>query len=103
MLLKTRSRSLTHKKKHAKTPEEARHLAKVAAIGCILCSSPACCHHIRYGQGMGQKASHFETIPLCHFHHQGKEGIHTLGTRAWEAKYGKETDLLETVKHLVKE
>ena len=33
-------------------------------------------------------------IPLCHHHHQGGEGIHTLGTKTWEKKYGKQQDLL---------
>ena len=33
-------------------------------------------------------------IPLCHHHHQGGEGIHTLGTKIWEEKYGTQEDLL---------
>jgi hypothetical protein len=57
------------------------HLARVRALGCCICSGSASAHHIRTGQGMGQKASDYETIPLCHYHHQGSEGIHTLGTK----------------------
>lgn len=44
---------------------------------------------------MGQKAKDDETIPLCTYHHRGEEGFHTLGKRAWEAKYGRQRDLLE--------
>lgn len=68
------------------TVEEKRHLDKVAALGCILCRMPACCHHIN-SKTMGRRSSDFESIPLCHRHHQGEEGIHHLGTRAWEKKY----------------
>ena len=48
-------------------------------------------------RGMGQKASDFETIPLCHEgHHQfGRNAIHQMGKRPWEAKYGSQRELLE--------
>ena len=55
---------------------------KVAALGCILCrhadlgETPANLHHIREGQGMGQRASDWLVIPLCKEHHQGNTGIH---------------------------
>ena len=80
---------------------ERIHMQKVAELGCIICGAEPCLHHIRHGQGMGQKASNYEVIPLCHFHHQGKEGIHTMGTRAWQAKYGSEVELLERVRGAV--
>lgn len=80
---------------------EREHIAKVVDLGCIICSGPACAHHIRTGQGMGQKASHYEVIPLCHYHHQGEEGIHTLGTRSWQFKYGTELELLERVRDMI--
>lgn len=50
---------------------------------------------------MGQRAGHFETLPLCVGHHTGKEGIHTLGTRTWQKKFGTELELLERVKRLI--
>ena len=82
------------------TPEQ-RHKARVAALGCIICrqlgidDSPAHVHHIREGQGMGQRAGDMLTIPLCPEHHQGATGIHGLGTRAFERMYGTtELDLL---------
>ena len=82
---------------------EKAHLSAVAALGCIVCKAPACVHHIRTGQGMGQRASHFETIPLCHYHHQGAEGIHTIGTKRWQAKYGYERELLAKTLAMVAE
>ena len=77
------------------------YLAKLAGLGCILCGSPACIHHLRSGMGMGQRNTHDRAIPLCHFHHQGKEGIHTLGTKTWQKKYGTELELLEKTKCLL--
>lgn len=85
-----------------------RHMDKVATIGCILCqrlgygATPAALHHIREGQGMGQRAGDCLVIPLCHEHHQGASGIHGLGTRAFGRTYGvSELDLLnETIERL---
>ena len=58
------------------TKDEKRHLQRVADLGCIVCrnvyfrKTAAEIHHIRAGQGMAQRASHFETIPLCPRHHR---------------------------------
>ncbi len=83
------------------TAAEKRHMGKVAEVGCILChhlglgATPAHVHHIREGQGMGQRASNFLTIPLCPEHHQGASGIHGLGAKAFERTYRlNELDLL---------
>lgn len=65
---------------------ERLHLTRVAALGCICCrllgygETPAQIHHLREGQGMGTRASHWLTIPLCPDHHTGRDGIH--GTKA---------------------
>lgn len=90
------------------TKSESIHLDKVASLGCIICRrnglhTPPQIHHIRAGQGMGQRASHYETIPLCYHHHQGEHGIHHMGTRAWEAKHGTERELLREVLELILE
>jgi len=74
-----------------------RHLNLVAGLGCIICRNEACCHHIRAGQGMAQKSSDYECLPLCWNHHQGPEGIHHLGTKRWQKIYGDERDLLAKV------
>jgi hypothetical protein len=87
--------------KKPKTAAERSHLNKLASLGCIICLGPATIHHIRHNTGLGLKSSHFDAIPLCHNHHQGREGFHTLGKRAWEKKYGAQTDLLLRVKKLL--
>lgn len=96
MLEKTRSRNRIKKTKR-KTPDEIIHLDRVASLGCIICGSPASIHHIRTGMGMGQRAGHFDVLPLCHRHHQGADGIHTIGTKVWQKKYGTEIELLKKV------
>ena len=86
------------------TKAENQHLSRVAELACVVCrneglgETPASCHHIRDGQGMSQRASHWEVIPICHHHHQGAEGIHTLGTKTWQARYGAERDLLAQIR-----
>lgn len=48
---------------------------------------------------MGQKASHYDTIPLCEAHHQTSgNAIHLMGMRPWEAKYGTQRELIESTK-----
>ncbi len=82
------------KKKTKKTKEEADHLNKVASLGCIICKAEACVHHIRVS---GEPRNHMRTIPLCWDHHQGPNGIHTMGKRVWWKLYGHELELLELV------
>lgn len=60
------------------------HLATIASLPCVLCellgmtqTSKTDVHHIREGQGMGQRASDMLTLPLCHATcHQGPQGVH---------------------------
>lgn len=58
--------------------------------------TPAEIHHIRTGQGVGQRADNFNVIPLCPIHHrQGGHGIAIhAGRQSWENNYGTETELL---------
>jgi len=85
---------------------EREHLTRVAELGCVACrnaglgETPAEIHHIRAGQGRGQRASDYDTIPLCPWHHrQGGHGkaIHA-GQQAWEEKFGTELELLAQVR-----
>ncbi|ECC1660270.1 DUF968 domain-containing protein [Salmonella enterica subsp. salamae] len=77
-------------------------ISRVAALGCIVCKNlgfgetPAEIHHVRTGQGAGQRADHRKTIPLCHQHHRvGGHGVAIhAGKKTWEQKYGSETELL---------
>lgn len=83
-----------------------RHLARVQALGCIVCrneglgDSPAIIHHLRTGQGMSQRADDYHTIPLCPAHHQ----FHGVGIsyhdcpKTWEAAHGSELELLAQVR-----
>lgn len=91
------------------TKAEKEHLSKVAEIGCIVClnenygQSPAEIHHIRTGQGMAQRASNYEVIPLCHTHHRtGGYGVaFHAGSKAWQERYGSEELLLDQVKEIL--
>ena len=90
------------------TKAEKEHLSKVAALGCMVCrrmgyeGTPAEIHHPRRGTGLGQRASHYDAIPLCPEHHRGNTGIHGLGTKGFPKKWGfTEADLLDEVKMLL--
>ena len=53
-------------------------------------------HHIRTGQGKGQRSPHYRALPLCYECHQGDEGLH--GTRAlWRVAGCEELDILDDV------
>ena len=77
------------------TQAERDHMGKVAALGCLIpdCGAPAHVHHIRDGQGLGQRASNFLTIPLCPDHHMGALSIHKA-SRQFQKIYGDELQLL---------
>lgn len=89
------------------TKLERQHLSQVAAIGCLICklkglgTTPAEVHHIHYAAG--KRASHYETIPLCTYHHRSGpfgEAIHN-GGKTFQEKYGTEAELLaETLRRL---
>lgn len=90
------------KAQRSKTPAESAHLGKVAALPCALCvltssvqDGATYVHHILEGTGISQRASHFLTVPLCYYHHQGDGGIHGLGRRMFNTRYRmEELDLL---------
>jgi hypothetical protein len=84
------------------TKDEKNYMARVARLGCILCStvlgyegSPAEIHHIRRA---GVRATS-PIIPLCPEHHRGNNGVHGMGRKAFERKFGTtEEALLQKVK-----
>lgn len=54
-----------------------QHMSRIAQLPCACCGEHGVhVHHIRDGQGMGQRASDFLTIPLCPACHQGPQGVH---------------------------
>jgi Recombination enhancement, RecA-dependent nuclease len=74
------------------TKDEKNALNKVAELGCILCSTilgfegtPSELHHIRR---YGTKRSASPVIPLCPEHHRGNSGVHGLGAKGFERKWG---------------
>ena len=78
---------------------------RIARMGCILCrvvlkinDSPAELHHIRR---FGGKRDNCPVIPLCPEHHRGNTGVHGLGHKGFEKKYGySEQDLLDKLGEL---
>jgi len=92
------------------TKAEKEYMSRVASIGCIVClnngfpDTPCCLHHIRTGYGRGQRASHYEVLPLCAIHHQygghGEVAYHQSPTE-FEARYGTELELLEQVRNIL--
>lgn len=91
--------------KKSPTKAERAHMDRVVALGCIVCDrlghpdSPALIHHIRTGQGTGQRASHYETLPLCprHHHFYGAGVSFHDDPKLWQELYGTELELLEEV------
>lgn len=87
---------------------ERRHLSRVAELGCIACElagfpdTPAEIHHLRAGNGLGERSGHDRAIALCPAHHRGTQhpqvpSIH-LARRAFIAQFGTEEELLEIVR-----
>lgn len=87
-----------------------RHMGRVAALGCLLCRrlgqghvEPQV-HHLRTGIGKAERAPDHLVIPLCEPHHTGPTGIHGLGLRGFERRYGvDELGLLAETIHLLTE
>ncbi len=97
-------------KKRVATKKEKEWMRKVSELGCYACDistgywTIAEVHHIRNrgkglgNVGIGNRSSHFETIPLCSHHHRtGKDSIH-LGKKLFIQKYGTEQEILKQVK-----
>jgi hypothetical protein len=87
------------------TKDERKYYDKIARLGCSLCrhleygETPAEIHHLRR---YGGKRSLAEVIPLCPEHHRGNTGLHGLGRKGFENKYGIDEDfLLKQTKGLI--
>lgn len=98
--------------KKSKTKAEREHMAKVAALGCIICElyhdapdAPAEIHHITTRRGYGQRAKHTEVLPLCPMHHRlGESGVAVHnGVKTWEERYDTQENLLKVVELKLKE
>lgn len=88
--------------KRTATTRERQYMTKVAMLGCVICrnagygETPAEIHHIREGQGGGQRSSNYLTIPLCQNHHRlGGDGVaYHANDKQFEKLYGSELELL---------
>jgi hypothetical protein len=89
--------------KKAPTTAQRKRFEILAEMGCCICGQPSEIHHLTTGVGMGQKASHDDTIPLCPDHHRnGGWGVAIhAGKRTWEQTFGYETEWLERTNKLL--
>jgi Recombination enhancement, RecA-dependent nuclease len=85
--------------------EEKKHYDRVARLGCSLCrtlgyyDTPCEIHHVRRHGNPRDKSP---VIGLCPEHHRGNTGLHGLGRKGFEKKYGlTEEDLLEVTEVLL--
>lgn len=84
------------KKKASK--QERAYMGLVAELGCIICGGIPEIHHNTKNRGYGAKSSNYDIMPLCVNHHRGEEGIHHIGVKTWEAKYGDQDELVKRVR-----
>jgi hypothetical protein len=89
------------------TKDERKYLSSVADIGCILCKhlgysdTPAEIHHIRR---FGGKRDNAPVIPLCPEHHRGNTGVHGLGHKGFDRRYGiTELELFDEAQRILQE
>ena len=81
--------TLPARKRNTATAAEKRHMGRVAAMGCLVCRSPASVHHIMHAPGKATRRDHRWIVPLCRAHHQDRWGVHGLGSeRAFQEHYG---------------
>ena len=86
-----------------KNYKEKTHLNSIQSLGCIICESiglgnrSAEIHHVKDHCGMGRKASHFETIPLCPEHHRHGPDAYHVSPKEFTEKYGTQRELLQKV------
>ena len=91
------------------TKAEQDWLNSIAELGCIVCRQegygyvPNEIHHI---DGKTKPDAHLKTIPLCYLHHRaGRDCDHYTSRHPfkarWEARYGRELDLLGVTQGLI--
>lgn len=87
--------------KKSKTKAEREYMNRVFSLGCLICGKPPHLHHPT-GAGMALKASNYDVIPLCPYHHQHGnygEAVHN-GTQEFERRYGTQEEMIARVKAL---
>lgn len=82
------------------TKAQRERWERIRAHGCVICGVIAEIHHCFTGAG-GRK-DHDKVIPLCHYHHRGGAGIHSIGRREWQRIFGTEQYFIDIIQAIVK-
>ena len=92
------------------TAEIRRHWTRVAELRCIITHRPSPTLHHCFGgsmtpiiglKGGGLKTSDWFVIPLDAEYHTGDKGIHVIGVKTWEKRYGTQVELLNRLSHML--
>jgi len=90
------------KAKIAPQGQEKQHIARVAAMPCLVCGRKTSVHHVMNHPEKIRRRDHRFVVPLCYDHHQGDEGVHGLGSEAkFTERWG--IDLAKTASRLWEE
>jgi hypothetical protein len=76
------------RKATGKSAEEARHIERVAQMGCLVCGAPAQVHHVTSDGTKREGRRHDRVVPLCREHHTGNRGVHTVGPLTFNQRLG---------------
>lgn len=75
-----------------------QHLKAVHELRCVVRAGshagPIHAHHCLTGGHRKEARNHFNAAALCWNHHQGPQGIHTLGRKKFQEQYGDELELI---------
>ena len=78
-------------------------LERVKGLPCVICKAPgpSDAHHVYHDRYGRNKASDFDTIPLCkHCHQDGPESVHKAKA-TWRAKHGPDWGYLPLVRAML--
>lgn len=100
--MRARSAPMRRSRGRPSTAAEKRHLARVAAMPCLVCGAEATVHHVTSDGYQRLTRTHERVVPLCPRHHMIQFGPHesveALGHAGFTAVYG--IDLLAVAKGL---
>ncbi len=82
---------------------KAEYAAALRDMSCMASGMrPVALHHIlggsafeKLGSRGRRKHSDWLQIPLHYDYHQGHNGIHTIGAKTWEIRFGYQTDMID--------
>lgn len=90
------------RKTNAPTKKQRKFWEIIRALGCMVAHCKRWdieIHHCETGAG-GRK-DHDKVIPLCHYHHRGACGIHTIGRKVWQDNFGTEQQLMDKLEGIL--